>query len=162
MPFVHIHAMAQVEVVPQHFFNTTGIAGIYQQRHQYITDGVAGRAGKTTGNIGNTIMYHIVFAESGFLVRGNFAGFKTAAAVYTYIDNYTAGAHGGYHIFGDHNGATAQLSLLRAPTATSQVFNCLASILGSITLVQYPHTQDYFRAVLDCKYYYQTLLPKRP
>src|SRR6478609_11302008 len=109
MPAVHIYPITQVKIVPHHFFNATGITCLEQQRHQYIADSMAGCTGITAWYIRNTIMYHSMFYKSWMLVCSDLAGFKTAAAVNTYINNHTAGAHGFNHFFSNNNRASAAL-----------------------------------------------------
>ena len=68
-------------------------------------------------------------------MRSNFRSFKTTAPVNTNVDDHTTWAHIADHFFGHIPPGFFRSVEPKAPTATSQVFNCLASILGSITEV---------------------------
>ena len=105
--FVHINAMAHVEIVPDHFVEPAFIAGFKEQWHQYVADGVAGCACKAAGYIWHAIMDNAVFYKNGMLVGSDLACFETATAVDAYIDDDAAGTHATDHFFRNHDRASA-------------------------------------------------------
>lgn len=132
--FEQVNTGTNVEIIPHVGIQTTGISYVEQQRHEHIAHRMAGSTAIAAGYVGYTIMYHPVLGKCGPFVAGDFAGFEAATTVDAHIDDDAAG-----RMLATMSSLTTTgvrpLAEPNAPTAISQVFSCLANILGSITEV---------------------------
>ena len=135
LPLKKINAAADIDLVPDHVFNTTVIGGFQQQGHQYITDGLwcCSYQNRWVYWARNSVSHRILRIQDS--CGGYHTGFKAAAAIDAYIHDHRTGL---MLLTISSETTTGVLPHRHSrPYCYIACFNCLASgIFGSITEVQ--------------------------
>src|SRR5438128_1856668 len=91
--------MPKVEIMPDHFIESSLICRTQQQRSKHIIYSLACSTCKATGYIWYAIMNNAMLYKSGLLMGSDFTCFEAAAAVNAYVYNDTSHPHCAYHFF---------------------------------------------------------------
>ena len=85
--FENVNAVHQPVALRQEVVNAVVLFAAEQNGRQDVAHGVRGSASDAAGDVRNTIMDDVVVTESGFVVRRDPRGFKTAPLVDTDVDD---------------------------------------------------------------------------